>query len=105
MRSRYVAYALGEAAYLLDTWHPRTRPATLAADGESPHKWIGLRILGHRRDFPAPGRAIVEFVARYKVGGRAHRMHEISRFVEEGGRWYYVDGDVDPVAGIPAGRA
>jgi SEC-C motif-containing protein len=37
--------------------------------------------------------AIVEFVARYKIGGRAHRMHEVSRFVCEDGRWYYVDGD------------
>jgi len=38
--------------------------------------------------------ATVEFVARSKLSGRAHRLHEISRFVREDGRWYYVDGDV-----------
>jgi SEC-C motif-containing protein len=39
-----------------------------------------------------PDHASVEFVARYKVKGRAHRLHEVSRFVREGGRWFYVDG-------------
>ena len=39
-------------------------------------------------------RAIVEFVARSKLGGRAERLHETSRFVREGGRWFYVDGDI-----------
>ena len=37
--------------------------------------------------------AIVEFVARYRVGNRAQRLHETSRFVREGGRWYYLDGE------------
>ena len=37
--------------------------------------------------------AVVEFVARYRVAGRAVRLHECSRFVREAGRWYYVDGD------------
>jgi SEC-C motif-containing protein len=36
----------------------------------------------------------VEFVARYKVQGKAHRLHERSRFVRQEGRWFYVDGDV-----------
>ena len=42
----------------------------------------------------APDRAIVEFVARYKINGRAYRLHEISRFVHEGGSWFYLDGDI-----------
>jgi SEC-C motif-containing protein len=33
----------------------------------------------------------VDFVARSKLGGRAHRLHEVSEFVREGGHWYYVD--------------
>ena len=38
--------------------------------------------------------ATVEFVARSKLGGRAQRLHETSRFVREDGRWFYVDGDM-----------
>jgi SEC-C motif domain protein len=90
MRSRYSAYALGLADYLRATWHPSTRPAELDLAGGP--KWLGLNVLRHE---PAgDDRAIVEFVARYKVGGRAGRLGEVSRFLREDGRWYYVDGDV-----------
>jgi SEC-C motif-containing protein len=94
MRSRYVAYTQQREAYLLATWHASTRPASLEFGQGLSQKWLGLTVLRHQADTPAAGRAIVEFVARYKVGGRAQRLHEISRFVDEGGRWYYVDGDV-----------
>jgi SEC-C motif-containing protein len=33
-------------------------------------------------------------VARSKLAGRAHRLQELSRFVREEGRWFYVDGDL-----------
>jgi len=90
MRSRYCAYALGLVDYLLATWHPTTRPLDLdLADGL---KWLGLSVLRHEQT--GPDSAVVEFVARYKSGGRAGRISEVSRFVREGGRWYYVDGDV-----------
>lgn len=93
MRSRYSAYVLGLRDYVLDTWHPRTRPAGLAPD---PHGlvWLGLQVRRHRvLDIE---HAEVEFIARNKLGGRATRLHELSRFVREGGRWYYVDGDPSP---------
>ena len=93
MRSRYTAFALRDAAYLLASWHPGTRPATLALDESPPPKWIGLQIRAHRT--LDADHAEVEFLARYRVGGRAQRLHETSRFVREDGRWYYVDGDVD----------
>jgi SEC-C motif domain protein len=35
--------------------------------------------------------ATVEFVAVSKLGGRAHRLRETSRFVRAGGRWLYLD--------------
>jgi len=90
MRSRYSAYALKLEDYLLATWHPKTRPASLdLADDNT--KWIGLEVKKHLVE--SVDRATVEFVARYKVGGRAHRLHEISRFVKEDGRWFYVDGE------------
>ncbi|MDB5727599.1 MAG: hypothetical protein JWQ00_804 [Noviherbaspirillum sp.] len=88
MRSRYTAYVLRKEDYLKATWHARTRPAeAFARDDEV--KWLGLEVREHA---PAGDQATVEFVARYKVGGRAHRMHEISRFLRESGRWFYLDG-------------
>ncbi|QDF96729.1 hypothetical protein CJ010_09410 [Azoarcus sp. DD4] len=92
MRSRYTAFTLSLGDYLLATWHASTRPATLDFDEEPRPKWIGLQVRSHRP--LAEDRAEVEFVARYRVGGRAHRLHETSRFVREDGRWYYVDGDI-----------
>ena len=90
MRSRYSAYVRGRSDYLLATWHPSTRPATLDFDAGA--RWLGLDVRGHRPT--GPEHAEVEFVARYRVGGRAVRLHERSRFVREAGRWYYVDGDI-----------
>lgn len=90
MRSRYSAYVLCDEAYLLATWHPDTRPASLGLDQEPATKWLGLAVKRH--EDAGNGRAMVEFVARYKIGGRAHRLHETSRFLLEHGRWWYLDG-------------
>ena len=91
MRSRYAAFVLADEPYLLDTWHPTTRPL-----GIEPHptgwKWLGLEV--RRAALQDEDHGIVEFVARSKLGGRAQRLHERSRFVREEGRWFYVDGDL-----------
>ena len=89
MRSRYTAYAVQNEAYLLMTWHPSTRPASLDLAADTTTKWIGLDV--KRFEITGPDSALVEFVARYKVGGRAQRMHETSKFVREQGRWFYVE--------------
>jgi len=94
MRSRYVAYTLGREDYLLATWHPSTRPTTLDMVDKIETKWLGLKVKRHEYNLQEPDRAVVEFVARYKVGGRAHRLHEVSRFVRDGEQWFYVDGDI-----------
>lgn len=91
MRSRYSAFVLGLREYLLDTWHPGTRPAVLEPN-EPGLRWLGLQVKRH--EVQDADHARVEFVARSKLGGRAHRLHEISRFVREDGRWLYVDGDL-----------
>jgi SEC-C motif-containing protein len=93
MRSRYTAYTLLREDYLLATWHPSTRPSALALAQDEPTKWIALEV--KRREQPDAEHATVEFVARYKVNGRAHRLHEVSRFVRENGKWFYVDGEVE----------
>lgn len=89
MRSRYSAYVLGLELYLLATWHPETRPESLDLAHDAT-KWLGLDLKRHEESGDT---AIVEFVARYKIDGRAHRLHEISRFKRIAGCWLYVDGE------------
>jgi SEC-C motif-containing protein len=88
MRSRYTAYVLKLDDYLLATWHPDTRPRELDF-GSAPRRWLGLKVLRH--ESAGDDAAIVEFIARYKAGGRPHELREVSRFVREDGRWLYVD--------------
>ena len=90
MRSRYTAFVLERADYLLATWHTSRRPSGISFDPGV--KWLGLEVRQHRLLDAA--HAEVEFVARQKTpGSAAIRLHERSRFVCELGRWYYVDGD------------
>jgi SEC-C motif-containing protein len=87
MRSRYSAYVLGLIDYLLATWHPSTAPGDLEL---SPLKWLGLEV---RHAQEAGDAGVVEFIARYKINGKAERIHETSRFVRVDGRWLYIDGE------------
>jgi SEC-C motif-containing protein len=91
MRSRYSAFVAGLMDYLRDTWHPDTRPATLEPLPAT-LRWLGLEVRRHAQQ--DADHATVEFVARSKQGGKAERLHETSRFVREGGRWFYVDGEI-----------
>lgn len=89
MRSRYSAYVIGNTEYLLQTWAAHTRPAQLDLQTPPQPRWLGLRVVRHAG---SDTQAEVEFVARFRMGGRAQVLHEISRFVREEGRWCYVDG-------------
>lgn len=91
MRSRYSAFVGGLPGYLADTWHPSTRPAAIEPMPAG-LRWLGLDVRRHAQQ--DADHAIVEFVARSKLGGKAERLHETSRFVRENGRWLYVDGDI-----------
>jgi SEC-C motif-containing protein len=88
MRSRYSAYTLQLDDYLLATWHPTTRPTT-PFHHEPQLRWLGLQVMRHEAQ--GADAAVVEFVARTKLGGKAHRLRELSRFVREDGRWVYVE--------------
>jgi len=102
MRSRYTAYSLRNEPYLLATWHASTRPTEPIMSEEERLQWRGLevksalRLRQRKAEAEDPNRDTVEFVARFKVNGRAQRLHEISNFVREeadgGLRWFYVDG-------------
>ncbi|MDP3134948.1 MAG: YchJ family metal-binding protein [Burkholderiaceae bacterium] len=88
MRSRYTAFVLGDEDYLLASWHASTRPSQ--AQGDAAARWLGLEVRGATQS--DAGHATVEFVARYRHQGRGVRLHERSRFVRDGVRWFYVDG-------------
>ena len=94
MRSRYSAFVLERAHYLLATWHASRRPRTIEFDPGV--KWLGLDVRQHR--VLDETHAEVEFVARQKSPGTAAvRLHERSRFersADAPGRWYYLDGDL-----------
>jgi SEC-C motif-containing protein len=96
MRSRYTAYALGREDYLLRTWHASTRPATLDLSSSTPVKWLGLEIVHTHGGGVDDRDGVVEFIARARVNGKAERLHEASRFVRADGRWYYLDGTLNP---------
>jgi SEC-C motif-containing protein len=96
MRSRYAAYTMNNADYLLASWHASTRPAELDLSREERFvKWMSLDVLSTQAGGKDDEAGVVEFVARYKVNGRAQRLHEISRFRKEDGHWFYVDGDAE----------
>jgi len=89
MRSRYSAYVLGLWDYMYRTWDERTRPELAQLQQDRGSKWLGLEVKKHT---PDGDKATVEFVARYKVDGRAQRLHEVSRFARQDGQWIYIDG-------------
>jgi SEC-C motif-containing protein len=92
MRSRYSAYVVGDADHLFRSWHPRTRPAEVAA---SPGLvWRGLEVLATEAGGAGDQEGVVEFRATYEAEGRTGVLHEVSRFERRAGRWMYVEGDV-----------
>ena len=90
MRSRYSAYALEKADYILATWHSSTRPARIDFT-PGLEQWLQLKVIASH-DTGDEGQ--VEFMARSRIGGRTHEIHETSRFVRQAGRWLYVSGVV-----------
>ncbi|NBE51058.1 YchJ family protein [Streptomyces boluensis] len=94
MRSRYAAFAVEDEAYLLRTWHPRTRPTRIGFEAGGSMRWVGLEILDSSEGSAFHSTGTVTFRARYVEGGRPGALHERSRFERLDGAWVYVDGDV-----------
>lgn len=93
MRSRFEAFRRGDAAWLLRTWHPSTRPAEL--DLTDNPRWRGLQVIDAVGGGVGEAAGMVEFRATFLAdGGGVGILHERSRFVREDGRWFYVDGRV-----------
>lgn len=98
MRSRYTAYAVGDAPYLVATTHPAS--VHHEADGAA---WLaelrrycaatrfeGLEVKAARE---VGDTGWVHFVARLRQGAQVHPMEERSRFERVNGRWLYLDGE------------
>lgn len=88
MRSRYSAFAIGDTAYLLRTWHPSTRPDSLETDDDL--EWYSLSIISTSRGGPFDTEGTVEFVARHRGLSGSGSQHELSSFVRENREWFYV---------------
>jgi SEC-C motif-containing protein len=88
MRSRYSAFVVGDERYLLDSWHPSTRPDTLELDPAQ--RWFGLEIRSTTLGGILDTTGTVEFAARFRLEGRVGEQHETSRFVRSASRWVYL---------------
>ena len=91
MRSRYSAFVQQLEDYLRNTWHLTRRPSRVGFN--SKQQWIGLTIKSTSKGMHDDETGDVEYVARFKIDGKAHRLHENSHFVKEDDQWFYVDGD------------
>jgi len=90
MRSRYTAFVLQDESYLRYSWHPDNCPRIIHLNAET--KWLGLKIKNTVAGGATDKMGEVEFVARSKISGRAHRLHEISLFARFENRWVYTSG-------------
>lgn len=87
MRSRYSAFVKELPEYLLASWHSVHRPSELSFTPEA--KWLGLKIKGTRDGQQNDNEGWVNFVARFKVAGKAEKIVESSYFCREDGKWVY----------------
>ena len=90
MRSRDTAFCLHNQTYLLETWHPSTRPKSI--DFHTQQHWMGLKVVTTQGGDLEDSEGQVEFIARYKIHGKAHRLHECSEFLRQDQRWFYTQG-------------
>ena len=95
MRARYTAYTTANMAFIESTHSPKTRDSL---ELESSRKWaeesewLGLEIVSTDKGGTPDTEGTVEFIARYIQDGHEEKHHEISSFVKDGGRWYFMDG-------------
>ncbi len=95
MRSRYVAYVLGDEDYVLDTWHPTTRPQVMNLAEDELTQWTRLNILAATTVGAHDDHGTVQFEAFFIQSDQLCCLTEMSRFQRVDGKWYYVDGQVD----------
>lgn len=91
MRSRFTAYALHKANYLLNTWDATLRPTSIDFSDDNIN-WLRLEIVNTKKGGAPDSKGTVEFKAYYSQQGEECVMHEVSKFIKHEGRWFYLDG-------------
>ena len=104
MRSRYTAFVLGNADYLLATWDPESRPARLDLQHDRT-QWLGLQIVATEAGSETDSQGRVAFIAQFRLDGKEQALRENSRFRKVGDRWLYVDGQAAQISGSASGVA
>lgn len=94
MRSRYTAYVLQDAGYLLKTWHASTRPTELNLQDDN-IVWNNLEVIASKHGTISDTEGQVEFIALFSRDGCRQKIHEVSRFVKEDNHWFYLDAVVE----------
>lgn len=93
MRSRYSAFVLNNAEYLVETLHPSKRALNDKIQIQKSidtTQWLGLKVISATSNKIESGE--VEFVAFFEDHG-VQQLRERSRFIKDGERWFYLDGD------------
>ncbi|MFI3154851.1 MAG: YchJ family protein [Methylococcaceae bacterium] len=99
MRSRFTAYALHNANYLVDTWDATVRPELIDFSKETV-VWQRLEIGKTKKGGTKDAKGVVEFKAYYLQDGEEYVMTEISQFTQRAGGWFYLDGLVKSIAKV-----
>lgn len=94
MRSRYTAFTQAKIDYIGKTMKGSAlkdfdKPGTKQWAEQS--QWLGLEII---KSSANGNTGAVEFIAQYRQGKKLCKIHELSKFSLENGRWYYIDGQI-----------
>lgn len=96
MRSRYTAFFLANADYIVQTTVPAQQPlldvVAIQTWGETT-EWAGLEIVQHQQQI-SKIHSQVEFNAFFRTETSIETHHEKSLFVRINGRWYFADPTV-----------
>ena len=99
MRSRYTAFVRDEIDHIENTHAHDVRDDFNRSSAENlarSVKWMGLEIVKTEGGAEDDEAGTVEFIARFKQDGELMAHHELSTFRREDGRWFYVDGTINP---------
>jgi len=104
MRSRFTAYINHDLDYLLNTWHHSTRPTDMIQNDLQLTKWKQLYIVETTLGLAQDKCGRVEFVAYFKNNESYEKLHEVSDFVKDQNKWFYVNGKIINNSNFQPGR-
>ena len=93
MRARYSAFVVEDEDYLQQSWHSSTRPGQVLDNNNQQTQWNGLKVIDCKAGVEGDTEGTVEFIARFTVHKQPSQVHEVSKFIFEDERWFYLDGE------------